>query len=44
MKLSNVKFVRMSGSGSSIVAYFNSIRSRDIASKKFKKKFGNIKV
>ena len=41
MKLSNVKFVRMSGSGSSIVAYFNSIRSRDMASKKFKKKFGN---
>ena len=38
---SNVKFVRMSGSGSSIVAYFNSKRARDMTAKKFKKKFNN---
>jgi len=41
LKLSNVKFVRMSGSGSTIVAYFKSKRARDIAAKKFKKKFNN---
>ena len=41
LKLSNVKFVRMSGSGSTIVAYFKSKRTRDIAAKKFKKKFNS---
>ena len=41
LKLSNIKFVRMSGSGSSIVGYFDSKVDRDIAAKKFKKKFNS---
>ena len=36
-----ISFVRMSGSGSSIVAYFHSKRSMNIAAKKFKEKFNN---
>jgi len=41
LTLPDVIFVRMSGSGSSIVAYFYSKKALDIASKKFKKKFKN---
>ena len=41
LTLPGVIFVRMSGSGSSIVAYFYSKKALDIASKKFKKKFKN---
>lgn len=39
--LPNIVFVRMSGSGSSIVAYFHSKKATDIAAKKFKRKFNN---
>ena len=39
--LKNVIFVRMTGSGSSIVAYFHSKKDVDIASKEFKKKFND---
>ena len=41
IKLPNTIFVRMSGSGSSIVAYFHSKKATDIAAKKFKRKFNN---
>ena len=34
-------FVRMTGSGSAIIAYFNSDKSCDDAEKKVKKKFKN---
>ena len=37
----NTEFVRMSGSGSSIVAYYQSKRSCEIAFKHFKRKFNN---
>ena len=39
--LSNVIFVRMTGSGSSICAYFQSKKAVDIATREFKKKFNN---
>ncbi len=39
--LKNVIFVRMTGSGSSIVAYFHSKKDLDIATKEFKKKFND---
>jgi 4-diphosphocytidyl-2-C-methyl-D-erythritol kinase len=38
---SNLAFVRMSGSGSSIIAYFQSKKACSIALKKFKKKFNS---
>ena len=38
----NIMFVRMSGSGSSIVAYFNSKKACDIALKEFKRKFTSL--
>ena len=41
IKLSNVIFVRMSGSGSSILAYFYSKKATENAKKEFKKKFNN---
>ena len=41
LKLSNVIFVRMSGSGSSILAYFYSKKATEIARKEFRKKFNN---
>ena len=41
LKLSNIIFVRMSGSGSSILAYFYSKKATEIARKEFKKKFNN---
>ena len=41
LKLSKVKFVRMSGSGSSILAYFYSKKATENARKKFKKEFNN---
>ncbi len=41
IKLPNILFARMSGSGSSIVAYFHSKKATDIAAKKFKRKFNN---
>ena len=41
LKLSKVKFVRMSGSGSSILAYFYSKKATEIARKEFRKKFNN---
>ena len=41
LKLSNIIFVRMTGSGSSILAYFYSKKSADIARKEFKKKYNN---
>ena len=41
LKLSKVKFVRMSGSGSSILAYFYSKKDTENARKKFKKEFNN---
>ena len=41
LKLPNIIFVRMSGSGSSILAYFYSKKSADIARKEFKKKYNN---
>ena len=40
-KLPNVLFVRMSGSGSSIVAYFQSKKAIKNATKEFKKKYAN---
>jgi 4-diphosphocytidyl-2-C-methyl-D-erythritol kinase len=39
---SNIIFVRMSGSGSSIVAYFHSKKACDIALKEFKRKFTSL--
>ncbi len=39
--LSNIEFVRMTGSGSAIIAYFNSFSKCREAEKKVKKKFGN---
>ena len=39
--LPNVIFVRMTGSGSSICAYFQSKKAADIATREFKKKFNN---
>ena len=41
LKLQNIIFVRMSGSGSSIVVYFYSKKASDIAAKKFKRKYNN---
>ena len=41
LKLSNVIFVRMSGSGSSILAYFYSKKAAENARRKFKKKFNS---
>ena len=41
LKLSNIIFARMSGSGSSILAYFYSKKAAEIARKEFKKKFNN---
>ena len=41
LKLSNIIFVRMTGSGSSILAYFYSKKAAEIARKEFKKKFNN---
>ena len=41
LKLPNITFVRMTGSGSSIVAYFQSKKAVDIAAKEFKKKFND---
>ena len=41
LKLSNIIFVRMSGSGSSILAYFYSKKATENARKKFKKEFNN---
>ena len=38
----NIMFVRMSGSGSSIVAYFHSKKACDIALKEFKRKFTSL--
>jgi len=38
----NIMFVRMSGSGSSIVAYFHSKKACDIALKEFKSKFTSL--
>ncbi len=40
-KLSNVEFVRMTGSGSAIIAYFNSDKKCKEAEKKVKKQFRN---
>ena len=40
-KLSKVEFVRMTGSGSAIIAYFKSYKMCKEAKKKVKKKFGN---
>ena len=39
--LSNIKFVRMTGSGSAIIAYFSSVRKCKEAEKKVKKQFRN---
>ena len=39
--LSNIDFVRMTGSGSAIIGYFNSVRKCKQAEKKVKKKFRN---
>ena len=41
LKLPNIKFVRMSGSGSSMVAYFDSKKAADIGAKISKKKFNS---
>ena len=41
LKLSNIIFARMSGSGSSILAYFYSKKAAEIARKEFKKKFND---
>ena len=41
LKLPNIKFVRMSGSGSSMIAYFDSKKAADIGAKISKKKFNN---
>ena len=40
-KLSNIEFVRMTGSGSAIIAYFNSNKKCKEAEKKVKKQFRN---
>ncbi len=40
-KISDIEFVRMTGSGSAIVAYFNSDKKCDEIAKKVKKKFKN---
>ena len=40
-KLSKVEFVRMTGSGSAIIAYFNSDKKCKEAEKKVKKQFRN---
>ena len=40
-KLSNVEFVRMTGSGSAIIAYFNSGKKCKEAEKKVNKQFRN---
>jgi 4-diphosphocytidyl-2-C-methyl-D-erythritol kinase len=40
-KLSNVKFVRMTGSGSAVIAYFTSNKLCKEAEKKVKKQFRN---
>ena len=40
-KLSKCEFVRMTGSGSAIIAYFNSIKKSQEAEKKVKKQFRN---
>ena len=40
-KLSNVKFVRMTGSGSALIAYFASNKLCKVAEKKVKKRFRN---
>ena len=40
-KFPDIIFVRMTGSGSSIVAYFHSKRATDSAAKEFRKKFNN---
>ena len=40
-KLPNIIFERMTGSGSSIVAYFYSKKAADIGAKKFRKKYKN---
>jgi 4-diphosphocytidyl-2-C-methyl-D-erythritol kinase len=42
LTIPNTIFVNMSGSGSSIVAYFQSKRACSIALKKFKRKFNSI--
>ena len=41
LSMSNNTFVRMSGSGSSIVAYFHSKKACNKAHKKFKKKYNS---
>ena len=41
VKLPNVKFVRMTGSGSTMIAYFNSLERCKEAAKKVKKQFRN---
>ena len=41
LKLPNIKFARMSGSGSSMVAYFDSKKAADIGAKIFKEKFNS---
>ena len=41
LKLPNIKFVRMSGSGSSMVAYFDSKKAADIGAKISKEKFNS---
>ena len=41
VKLPNAKFVRMTGSGSTMIAYFNSSESCKEAAKKVKKQFRN---
>lgn len=40
-KLSNIEFVRMTGSGSAIIGYFNSVKKCKDAEKKVKKQFRN---
>ena len=40
-KLPNIIFERMTGSGSSVVAYFYSNKAADIGAKKFRKKYKN---
>ena len=40
-KLSNIEFVRMTGSGSAIIAYFSSVKKCKEAEKKVKKQFRN---
>ena len=41
LKLSSIIFARMSGSGSSILAYFYSKKAAEIARKEFRRKFNN---